>query len=410
MRVFSIDRIPLLALGGLIIMSFAGANYYMENAPTLAESPFRPVWVTYDSHRALELTVIILLALACAALPRLTKPVSTSWPVEYNGESAASAAASWQVLAIGGVALGLFAKGEFLFYAPAYLSFAAPSPVVSLYGVLAPVVLIASGVVSERRPRVGFALALLMTMILFAGATRLMAGALVLFISGRWLGGGRTRPWAWLLSAAFAAVFLPIPLAMRNAPAHGLIPYASFTKELFMQSGYVLRITDAVSENVGFTVPLLVHVADYGHISPADMMVQVNPAPAALAGWNDLMPAMRVHWYIPYSMLGEFAHFGSLSLFAAVFAWGILTRLCIQLAALSSSRISLLLLVGELGMALMSVLYASQYNTRSVARILWMMLLVILMSRLLDRVGRLPSPSDPRHQPQGQPPIGKARP
>ncbi|MBO3160565.1 hypothetical protein GZ198_03410 [Dermatophilus congolensis] len=296
----TLDRVPLLALATLLILSLAGAEIYLNSGLVIPDTPFRPVWASYDRATAITLVTAALIGLLGAA----TIPL--------------------------------------------------------------------------RHPWTGALLAIAMATFLFSGATRLFAGSAILFLIGRLLGGIRVHVWAWFLGGTSAAIALPIPLLLRNQLTHGLIPYTEATISHLSEPGYLSTVISTVAENVGFTVPLLVHVAAERGITVDDILIELNPAPASIAGWDRIVASMRVHYYIPYSMLGEFASFGALALTVAVFVWGTLLRLCIQLVADPDCGLSLLFLAAQLGLSLISVLYITQYNTRNVNRVVTMMIALAL--------------------------------
>lgn len=395
----TLDRLPLLALAGLLVVGLLGSEAYLHSGIVIEDSPFRPVWVSYNREEAVTLVGAILAALALAAIAPLATPVSMGWLIDRARRAGDRGQALWLVIAIGGVALAIYAKGEFLLYAPAYLSFAAPAPIVSLSSLGAPVVLIAAGVVSVKRPVLGIGLGVVMAAVLFASATRLFAGSMVLFLVGRLLAGSVVPFLVWLIAGVSAALTLPIPLMLRALSHHGLIPYAEATGRYMGDPGYLQSVIIGIAENIGFTVPLLVHVAGQQGITAEDMFISMNPAPATIAGWDRIVASMRVHYYIPYSMLGEFGSFGVLVLMVAVFVWACALRLCIQLVADPESRISLLFLAGQLGLGLISILYVTQYNTRNVSRVLSMMAAVVILFFIAREVVRRVWPTPPADGP-----------
>ncbi|MBO3131339.1 hypothetical protein GZ176_03370 [Dermatophilus congolensis] len=373
----TLDRVPLAALAALLTLSLAGAEIYLNSGLVIPDTPFRPVWASYDRATAITLVTAALIGLLGAATIPLKHPIPLTWRTTTHTPTTRSTAL-WLTIAASGVTLGLIAKGQYLLWAPAYLTFEAPPPIISLASVIAPVALIAAGIVSTRHPWTGALLAIAMATILFSGATRLFAGSAVLFLIGRLLGGIRVHVWAWFLGGTSAAIALPIPLLLRNQLTHGLIPYTEATISHLSEPGYLSTVISTIAENVGFTVPLLVHVAAERGITIDDILIELNPAPASIAGWDRIVASMRVHYYIPYSMLGEFASFGALALTVAVFVWGTLLRLCIQLVADPDCGLSLLFLAAQLGLSLISVLYITQYNTRNVNRVVTMMIALAL--------------------------------
>lgn len=377
----TVDRLPLLGMGILFGVSWWAAHWFVNSTPIVEESPFAPVWRAYDARQSAALAGYVFLALAFAWVVPLGKLVR---PGEVVAQTRAELGALTPIiflLALVGNLLNLYAKGDFLLVAPAYLAFRASSGIVSLANILAPLSLLSSGMLAKRFPVIGITLGLVMTMQLFAGGTRLLAASAGLFTLGYFLGGGRLRFLHIASSTVFAICALPIALICRNLTEHGLLPYIAAIRETLPEYGFE-EILGAVTENVGFTVPLMTLTAEHFEISEQDMMTMLNPAPASEAGWLDLQPAMRIHEYIPFSMLGELARFGGLALFLGLTVWGIIVRLCIQFVASGNHVATLPCTAAMLSLSSMTFVYASQYNTRAVTRVVTVMIGVVVAERV----------------------------
>ncbi|WP_143709922.1 hypothetical protein [Kocuria flava] len=399
-RLASLDRLPVIAMIGLLAVSWLGAGSYLAQAVSGEATPFTQVWAAYDHRGAAILVSWAVSGLLLAAVAPLGRSV-------YVTEVAMNAAITvqrlmplWFLVALGGLMLLLYVKGPYLFQAPEYLMFAAARPLVSLANVLAPVTVLAIGVVSTRRPLLSTVLLAAVLIVLFSYATRLLAGVLLLYAVGRLLGGATLRWHAWVAALVFALLTLPVPLLNRNQSSHGLLTYMNATWEALTREQYFSHISAAVAENIGFTVPLLQFVAEKARIPWHSMVVSLNPAPGDLVGWDEVAPTLRVHFYIPYSMLGEFAAFGGLALFTAMFVWGLVVRWCIQRLYQVENPLMPVFLAAGVGLSLITVVYATQYNTRSVVRILTIMVALVaieiavrkflLLRRELAKVPPLP--------------------
>lgn len=382
-RGLAVDQLPLLGLVLLLAVDWIGADYYVRNTTVTKLDPFVPVWAAYSWQEAVALMPWAFTGVILAAAIPLTGRMTVGdlagrvrGPIErFFG--------LWVLVAVVGIVGALVAKGPYLLVAPNYLAFAMPSAFVSLTNLLLPVTLLASGVVSSRRPVLGTVLALLTTVILFATATRVFAGVVGLFMLGRFLAGARVGLLGWLASAGYGLLALPVPLICRNLSAHGLLPYAAAITESVGHSGYLQSSLLAAAQNIGFTVPLLIYTAAAPNITVNDMLISLNPMPGDSAGWEQIMMSMRVHEYIPFSMLGEFASFGPWWLLICTFFWGVILRCAINSATHAAPLVMPPLLVGQLGLSLLTMVQITQYNTRAVARVLSIIVLLALLERVI---------------------------
>lgn len=378
----SVDRLPLIGLAVLLLVSWLGADYYVANAVQTTPNPFLRVWVAYSPESTRPLVLAALLGLAGAA----AIPLRDGLPL---GDLRAKGAASigwlfplWVFVAVAGILLSVAASGEYLLEAPVYLASVGPSWLVSLAVTLQPLSILASGVISNRWRLVSILFGILWLLILFSGATRFFAGVIILMLIGRVLGGGRVPVLGWLIGVAFTVLALPVPLFSRGLPAHGLIPYSQALLPELSGGNYLGHVFVTAAENIGFTAPLLVFTSRQPGISVSDMAISLNPGPGALVGWGQITDSMRVHEFIPYSSLGEFASFGLPALVVWCFAWGLLIRLCVSSVVRNSSPLMVLFLAAELGLGLISMVLMTQYNTRAVSRVVGMMIAIAIAERL----------------------------
>ncbi|MBO3187591.1 hypothetical protein GZ189_03425, partial [Dermatophilus congolensis] len=59
----TLDRVPLAALAALLTLSLAGAEIYLNSGLVIPDTPFRPVWASYDRATAITLVTAALIGL-----------------------------------------------------------------------------------------------------------------------------------------------------------------------------------------------------------------------------------------------------------------------------------------------------------------------------------------------------------
>lgn len=382
-RAVTLDRVPVYALILFILLSWAATWLYMDHSVITAASPFTRVWTAYSWQEAVAPVSWAVAGLVLAVLVPLPR-VTASWRTitEVVGAQVRTLSWLWIVVTFGAMALLIAVKGEYLLVAPEYLAFVGPQDLVSAASVAQPMAVLAAGFISVRHPRAGRFALFMWFILLFASATRVFAGIVVLYVIGRFLAGGTVRWWGWLGSVLYTILALPIPLYSRNLDSHGLLPYAQAVWPLLRDPDYVMSSVITSAGSIGFTVPLLLFVGRETGISVSDMLVSLNPGPGSLVGWDQLAESMRVHLYIPYSALGEWASFGGLALMVFTLAWGVLVRLCLTAVASNPHPTMVLFLAAMLGMSMLTVVMITQYNTRSVARIVTVMIFLAVVDRL----------------------------
>lgn len=381
----TVDRLPLLALAVLLAVSWLGADYYHTHAVISTNTPFTPVYAAYDRGQAATLLGWCFLGLLAAWAVPLRGGVRVSALRDRAGSIIGDGVWIWAVGAVAGVALMVYAKGSYLWVAPDYLAWKRSLPIVSLAGLAAPLGILASGVLMRRHPYWGSLLFTLNMLGLFAGATRLFCGSLLLFLAGRYLAGLRTTLWHWLMGGIFALLTLPIPLFLRSLAEHGLSAYLPGTIQLVRSGEYFQQIPLLFGENVGFGIPLLVFVSQMPTVTYQDLFIQLNPLPAYMTNWPSIADGMRVNSFAPYSALGEWANLGLGTLFLLVFAWGLLCRLTLWVTTLTlrTSNLALVLIGLELALAMLSTLVLTQYNTRATSRLLDIQVCLALVAYLV---------------------------
>lgn len=383
LRSVTLDRLPVYTLILFILLSWISTAFYLDHSVVTALDPFTHVWGAYTVQDAQWLVAWALAGLALAALLPLPG-VPTSWKTLTSviGRQVRALSWLWLLLTFGVMALLVVAKGKYLFVAPHYLEFAAPPAFVSAASVAQPIAILGAGFLSVRWPKTGWLAMFLWLVLLFASATRVFAGVVLLFIIGRFLAGARVSWLAWLGTAAFTVVALPIPLFSRNLDLHGLFPYTRALGTLIHDPSFFGSSLVSTAQSFGFSVPLMIYVSHETGITASDMLISLNPGPGSMVGWDDIADSMRVHYFIPYSALGEWASFGGLALMLFTLGWGLVVRLCLLAVSSNPHPTMVLFLTAVLGMSMLTVVMITQYNTRSVARIISLMILAAAVDRL----------------------------
>lgn len=380
-RLFTLDRVPVWAFGGLMLLSWGGAAYYVPRIPVDTLTPFTWVWAAYEPRRAGELVSWVMLGLGAALWLPMGRAVTFRQLGGDFTRMIEKTHLGWLLVAILGLILLIYVKGSFLLSAPAYLNFMAPTFLVSAANILAPVCATAIGITSLKRPLFASIMLLTLILILFAYSTRVFAGVAILFLLGRVLGGRAASLPGVATAVVYTFLALPIPLMNRGQIEHGLIPYLSYTREFVLNADFLNGALSVWAQNVGFSVPLMEFVGDKASFPSQNLFVSINPLPANVAGWDQISSTMRVHYYIPYSMLGEIATLGGPALSVGVMLWGCIVRFCLQRIVQSTNPLLPFFTAAILGLSLMSVVYAAQYNTRSVSRLLWVMVAILAIER-----------------------------
>lgn len=380
----TMDRVPVLTLILFLLVSWASTVFYLDHTVVTIPSPFTPVWGAYNHADAVRLISWAVLGLVLAMVVPLPGRAA-SWPalVQTIGRQVRPLTWLWMLVTFGFLAAMVAAKGKYLLEAPQYLIFEAPSVVVSAASVAQPVAVLAAGFLSVRHPALGRIALVLWLTVLFACATRVFAGVVVLYVVGKFLAGGRV-PWpTWLLTAIVTVVLLPIPLHCRELTEHGLIPYAREMAAVLPEPSFISESLLTTASSFGFSVPLLVFTSHESGITASDMLISLNPGPGSLVGWYDILFSMRVHEFIPYSALGEWSSFGGFVLMLFTLVWGLVVRSCLKSVSANPHPTMVLFLSAVLGMSMLTVVMITQYNTRAVSRIVSMMIVVTLAERVL---------------------------
>lgn len=386
MHKVTVDRIPPLMLGILLLAQWAGADYFAKSAGFITVSPFSQLWATYNTPDAARLVVVILAGLVFGMLIPTGRTLSVRDLLAQTQESATKLTNVWFGLALFAVALLYFVKAPYLLVAPEYLMTQGPAALASVATIMGPLGALAAGALSQRRPMVAGLCGIAIMVVLFAGATRVFSAIPLMFLVGRTVAGVVTSKVHYLAALVFAYATLPIPLISRSQASHGLLPYAAAVSQAVTQPDYLSGIGRTFGENIGMTVPLLIFVSKVHTIEADDMIASINPMPADIAGWSAIMEKMRVHSFIPYSTLGEWASFGSGVLLAFIIGWTVIVRVCISSISRNSGILRLPLLMLTIALSSLIVLEMGQYNTRAVARLVDLLILISLADLATRRI------------------------
>jgi len=369
----SFRRIPLgvmpaIGLAVVLLATWIAALWYHSSVILPEDNPFTEVWYAYSPEGSARIFAFAALGLALACAFPTRGPRLQGLGGTLSSELAAHTGI-WVLCALVSGALLVLAKGSNLLEAEEYLKFQGPQALASLSNIAAPVGIIASGLVAARYRVLGTVLFTGISLCLFAYGTRLLAVAPFIFLAGMLFAGRRVRWPLWLLAGLLSYLSLPVALRSRELERHGLIPYAEYLRSHIGPNNFS-EVLELVG-NFGFTAPIAQFTANFAEkIPPAAFYASINPAPGGAAGWDMWGASMRAHFYIPYSMIGEFANAGMPALVVAMFTWALVCRLCINITMRNSSPLGRLALVAVMGLIAISSLYLLQYNTRSVSRVM----------------------------------------
>jgi hypothetical protein len=204
---------------------------------------------------------------------------------------------------------------------------------------------------------------------LFSLATRGLALMPLALALGMMAAAPMKRRMALILFAAGIAsvLLLPVPLALRWSPHHGLVPYAQVIAQ-----GIVSIDLTSLASNVLFAYQLTGQVAFVvSRLDLSTLLVSLDPRPSGLTVWYTVEPTLRVNLYTPYNALGTLANYGwpvMVAFFLIVGAYlGHLDARVKRLLSQGQGLAALLLF----GLACLFIVTTLQYDLRSCVRILY---------------------------------------
>jgi hypothetical protein len=276
-----------------------------------------------------------------------------------------------------------------IFHAGHYLEHTGPIVAVRLGQALGPVgVLICGYFTFDRRQSTAtraFALfiALAYEVMFLATATRFFAFWVPLMFAGGLLTGtwSPSRQRLGLVVVAIVAIFaLQIPLGLRNLPEHGLVPAIGY---LFHEPSLVFGGHNPIN-NFLFGAPLSIYVAhNVGLLPFGDVVTSLSPMPSQFNNWAQIAPGLRVNSYTPYSALGEllnhgwFFYFLIMAFFGAGFA--LTERIALNRSGLAGGVSQIIVF----GAAALFVVESTEYNLRSVARLMYYAFVGVLLVSII---------------------------
>ena len=379
----TIDRLPVLIVGLLFLVCLPVAEWAVRRPSPGQRGPFVNVWQVYDHDTAVRLVAAIVVGSLVALTLPLGPGLTLAEVTERTREPVAVLMPLWIVLGLVVIVTNAAAKGQYLFFATDYLMTSAPHMVVVVAGAALPLLPMLAGMIGQRHPVLGALFLAVSVVFMFGSATRVLCGVVVLHLLGRVMGGRRVAWWAWLGGLAFALLTLPIPLNNRGQATHGLIPYWDATADLVTDPGYLSSTGSTFAENIAFIVPLLIYCSRVTWITLDHLLVELNPLPSGLAGWPDIADQMRVHTYIPFSAVGEWASlWGVVGVVGSVVAFGLLTRCCLLSLGRSTNATMPVALAGGIALGVIAAVQFCEYNTRMTMRIQDFLVALAVLERI----------------------------
>ncbi|WP_146083771.1 hypothetical protein [Clavibacter michiganensis] len=369
----AISVLPAVALGGFLALSWTAGLIYHAVAEINDVDPFGRIWSAFQPLSSLPLLLTVLAAVAVGSLFP-SRGVRLQRLAEARVHTRQMGSRLWLASGIAILTVLVVVKGPYLYVADRYLQFTFDGAAASIANLLSPLGFLIAGVVSARKRKVGRLLLVLFLLVMFAYGTRLMGVGPILYAAGA-IFAGRRLSWKKLLSAGIASVvLLPIALHSRGLSSHGLVPYMQevFRHPISIYTGGLIEMLG----NVGFTAPISAFSASTRPIPWAALAASLDPSFADSGEWQRWGPQLRAHLYIPFSAIGEWGNAGLMPLFFAALTWTVIVRICVQITAKDRGVIGDSLLVATLGLSGLAALYVGQYNTRSVNRILTLIVAV----------------------------------
>jgi hypothetical protein len=213
----------------------------------------------------------------------------------------------------------------------------------------------------------GFAV---LTIILFAYATRILALIPAALVLGRLTARGGIRGRNLILAIIATVLLLGIPLAARSNPEGvGLINTTAlvltaptstiFSSNLPGLAGTVLASVPLTAEVMGRYIP------------PQAFWASVSPLPGGLAGWHDVRGTLLLDENAPFNSLGELGAHGWLAVFGVALISGFILAKAAMTASRQTGPLGFGLTVAVYGFALIFSVLILQYNLRTSTRLIY---------------------------------------
>jgi hypothetical protein len=272
-----------------------------------------------------------------------------------------------------------------VFHANHYLEHTGPGTAALLGKALAPIGVLACGyfMFQRRESAVIRVSALLLALgyetIFLAQSTRFFAFWIPLVFAGGLLTGSWSvsrRRVAVFVAAITSVLALQVPLGLRNLPSHGLVPAISYLTE---QPALVFGSHNPIN-NFLFGAPLTLFVAhDVQKLPPNDFVTSISPMPSHFNDWAQIAPSLRLNVYTPYSALGELLNRGWGFFVLLMCIFGAAFTLAERLALRRQGVVGGLSQMVVLGATALFVVESTEYNLRSVARLIYYVVVVVLV-------------------------------
>ncbi|MDO8432775.1 MAG: hypothetical protein Q7S58_10260 [Candidatus Binatus sp.] len=142
-------------------------------------------------------------------------------------------------------------------------------------------------------------------------ATRLMALVPVLFAVGCFCARPQSRTVRIMLylSLFSSPALLPIPLALRNLPVQGLIPFAAALRKIEGIFG-VRGLFKHVVGSILIAFSMTGYVGESHPLSISYLLTSANPLPGRMTDWYLIAHRLMVNVFSPYNGLGELMNYG----------------------------------------------------------------------------------------------------
>lgn len=293
-----------------------------------------------------------------------------------------------KVLLLAGLPLFAMAYGtgiSTVLHANRYLEHTGPGTAALLGKALAPIGVLVCGYFMFRRgePLITRICALVMALgyetIFLAQSTRFFAFWVPLIFAGGLLTGAWSingRRIGFLVTIVASVLALQVPLGLRNLPNHGLVPAIGYLEH---EPNLVFGSHNPIN-NFLFGAPLTLYVAHNIQSLPFnDTVTAISPMPSRFNDWSQIAPHLRLNIYTPYSALGELLNHGWVFFVLLMGSFGVAFTLAERLALRRSGLVGGLSQMVVLGASALFVVESTEYNLRSVSRLVYYVAVVVLV-------------------------------
>lgn len=181
----------------------------------------------------------------------------------------------------------------------------------------------------------------------------------------------RRRLMVLVVATAVLTVMLArIPIEARSQDSHGLLPYGS----ALLTGDLPVRLDPAgVAGSFLMSFPIATESL-YGptSMSGTSLWVSLSPAPSGSSGWGEVQESYRINQYTPYSGLAELGYHGLGAVVAYTAVAGLIFGLCERLVRRLGGAAGRAGRVLVIGVASYQLLLLLQYNLRSAARVMYL--------------------------------------